>query len=368
MGGSLGIKISQTAAQERLDEAFEWAASDRPVPEDWKKFAEQTFRMASKTYTAALGTSLLARATDDSIDPLSIKEAYGPNTYSIRTLGHAVLVPSARRLGFSIRNTGREPLNNQPWFRYDHMTKIERVRDRDALAVFVAGVRKIESLDRNQALAALASFVRVAIADSRRIEMFAIDEGDLTVQEVVAAVTAFLEEGNDRPRRTQALVAAAFDVTHSVVRSRRLNDPSRDFPGDVQAFQGARPILAAEVRAKSVPPTEVEGFVSACRAADIDRAFMIVLWPGHRPLPRERLCQSALDDYGVLLTIIEEAEDLLVDIFGWSDMALEKTLEAFAKAVLDRLLEIEAMPETLSRWVTLLGQRHPDDSSSGSLF
>lgn len=352
----MGITISQAAAQERLDEAFERADSGQPVPENWVEFAEQTFRMASKTFTAVLGTVLLARATDDRIDPLSIKEAYGPNTYSLRTVGHEVLVPGARRLGFSIRNTGREPLNNQPWFRYDHMTTIDRVRDRSALAQFVAGVRNIGSLDRDHALDALAAFLRVAIFEARRIERFALEEEDLTVQQVVAAVTAFLEEPDERPRRAQALVTAAFDVTHSLVHSRRLNDPSRDFPGDVQAFQGARPILAVEVRTKNVPPTEVEGFVSACRAADIDRAFMVVLFPGHRPLPRESLCQNALDEYGVLLTVIEESEDLLLDIFGWSDMALEKTLEVFAKAVLDRLREIEAKPETLARWVMLMGR------------
>lgn len=352
----MGIKISQMAARERLDEAFAWAESAGSVPETWKEFAEQTFRMTSKTYTTALGTALLARATDASVDPLSIKEAYGPNTYSIRTLGHEVLVPAARRLGFSIRNTGREPLNNQPFFRYDHMTTIDRVRDRNAHAQFVAGVTKISRLDRNQALAALTAFLRVAIAEAQRIETFVIDREELTVQDVVAAVTVFLEERDDRPRRTQALAAAAFDVTHNDVRSRRLNDPSRDYPGDVQAFEDDRPILAAEVRAKNVPPTEVEGFVSACRSADIDRAFMIVLWPSHRPLPRERLCQSALDEYGVFLTIIEEVEDLLFDIFGWSDMSMNKALESFAKAVLDRLQEIEAKPETLSSWVALIGQ------------
>lgn len=352
----MSIKISQTAAQARLDEAFAWADSDRSVPENWVRFAEQTFRMTSKTYTAALGTVLLARATDDRIDPLSIKEAYGPNTYSLRTLGHQILVPGARRLGFSIRNTGREPLNNQPWFRYDYMTLIDRVKDRGALAQFVDGVRNIGDLDRNQGLAALAAFLRVAIAEARRTETFAVEEGDLTVQQIVTAVTTFLEEHDDLPRKAQALVAAAFDVTHHTVLSRRLNDPSKDYPGDVQAFEGARPILAAEVRAKSVLPTEVEGFVSACRAADIDRAFMVVLWPGHRPLHRESLYQSALDEYRVLLTIIEEAEDLLLNIFGWSDMALEKTLDKFTEAALARLREIEAKPETLIRWVTLVSR------------
>lgn len=364
----MGITVSAVEARIRLDQAFEWADSGRPVPDDWKEFAEQTFRMTSKTYTTALGTALLARATDDRIDPLSMKATYGSSTYSARTLGHGVLVPGARRLGFSIRNTGREPLNNQPFFRYDHMTEIDRVRDRNAHAQFMTGVGRIESLNRDQALAALAAFLRVAIAEARRIEAFVVDEGELTVQHVVAAVTAFLEARNDRPKRAQALVVAAFDVTHSDVRSRRLNDPSRDYPGDIQAFEDRRPILAAEVRGKNVPPTEVEGFVSACRSAGIDRAFMIVLWPGHSPLHRQSLCQYALEKYGVLLTIIEEAEDLLLDVFGWSDMTLNKTLDVFAKAVLDRLREIETVPETLSRWVTLVGQPGQDDSSDASLF
>jgi hypothetical protein len=130
----VGLTISQEAARGRLDEAFLWASSDRRVPDSWVQFARQTFQMQSKTYTPALGTVLLARATDDRVDPLSIKSEYGPDTYSLRTVGHQVLVPAARRLGFSIRNTGREPLNNQPFFRYDHMSVINRVRDRSGHA------------------------------------------------------------------------------------------------------------------------------------------------------------------------------------------------------------------------------------------
>ena len=133
----MGIRISQAEARQRLEEAYEWALSDQPVPESWVSFAEWTFAMASKTYTPALGTVLLARATNDRADPLSIKAEYGDYTYSLRTLGHEVLVPAAQRHGFSIRNTGREPLNNQPFFRYDHMTTIERVRNKPAHDQFV---------------------------------------------------------------------------------------------------------------------------------------------------------------------------------------------------------------------------------------
>jgi hypothetical protein len=312
--------------------------------------------MASKTYTPALGTVLLARATDNRADPLSIKTDYGLNTFSLRTLGHELLVPAARQLGFSIRNTGREPLNNQPFFRYDHMSLIDRVRNKPEHDRFLAGLAKIGSANREEALAALAAFLRVAIEAVRRLDDYIVAEGMLTVQRVVATVESLLGEGVDRPRRTQALVAAAFDVTHDDVRSRKINDPSRDYPGDVQAFEGNEPILAAEVRAKSVRLTEVEGFVSACRQSGIDRAFMIILWPSHRALPVKVLRQKSLDDTGVLLTVIENVEDLLLQVFSWSDLALPTALRTFTVSVLTRLKEIEATDQSLALWVAKLGE------------
>jgi hypothetical protein len=360
----LGIRISVQDARRRLEKAFEWASSGRSVPEDWAEFTRQTFEMPSMTYTPALGTLLLARATDDRVDPLSIKIGYGTHTYSQRTLGNGVLVPAARELRFSIRNTGREPLNNQPFFRYDHMSLIDRVRYKEDHARFMAAVAEVETFDRDQALAALAAFLRVAITVAEQSDDYVVEEGVLTVQGVVAAVEAFLGEEQHRPRRAQALVAAAFDVTHDDVRTRRLNDPSRDFPGDVQAFEDEKPLLAVEVRGKSVPPTEVTGFVDACRRAGIDRAFLVVLWPAHRALPGRELRQWALEDRGVLLTIIERAEDLLLDVFGWCDLNLATALRRFVTAALDRLKEIEVPGQVLGRWVALTGELGSADSES----
>ncbi len=341
-------------ARQRLEEAFEWASSERPVPDVWTQLTEHVFQMSAKTITPALGTALLARATDARADPLSIKAHYGPATYSLRTLGHEVLVPAARQLGFSIRNTGREPLNNQPFFRYDHMSTVDRVRNRSEYDRFVAGLTMIASADRNEALAALAAFLRVAISASKRLENYAVAEGALTVPRVIAAVESFLGEGVDRPRRTQALIAAAFDVTHDDVRSRKINDPSRDYPGDVQAFDDDGPILAVEARAKSVRPTEVQSFVAACREAGIDRAFLIVIWPGHQALPAADLRSKALRDADVLLTIIENVEDLLLNVFDWSDLPLPAALLTFTMSLLTRLKEIEATDHSLAQWVGLL--------------
>lgn len=351
----MSIRIPQATAKQRLEEAFELALSDDPLPKSWLAFARRTFQMTSKTYTPALGTVLLARATNDRIDPLSIKAEYGSNTYSLRSLCHDVLVPAARQYGFSIRNTGREPINNQPFFRYEHMSEIDKVRDKPGHEHFMSGVMEVGQLDQSQALAAFAAYLRVAIAAAQQVRDYAVDPSGLTLRHIVRSVELFLAEGRERPRRTQALVAAAFDVTHRDVRSRRLNDPSRDYPGDVQAFEEGHPILAAEVRAKPVRVTEVESFVSACQRAHIERSFMVILFPGHRPLPVSGLREQSLG-FGTLLTIIEREEDLLLDVFGWADVPLSTALETYTHAALRRLQEIEVTPQSLQRWVDLIGE------------
>jgi hypothetical protein len=310
----MGITISQDLAYARLEEALEWALSDRGVPDEWTEFTRQTFEMTSRTYTPALGTVLLAKSTDPRVDPFSIKAQYGRNTYSLRTLGHGVLVPAAQQLGFSIRNTGREPLNNQPFFRYDHMSEIERVRNRAEHDQFLVGLKRIENADGATALAALASFLRVAVHEQQRLRSYVIDDVEMTVTWLSESVHAFLNDNIDRPRRTQALVTGAFDVIYPDVRSRRINDPSRDYPGDIQVFLDEHPLLSAEVRAKKVLPTEVTAFVAACRDARIERAFVIVLAPLHEPLPISDLQRIAIENHGVLLTIIETHENLIDEV------------------------------------------------------
>jgi hypothetical protein len=350
----MGITISQDLARARLEEAFEWALSDRDVPDEWTEFTRQTFDMTSKTYTPALGTVLLAKTTDPRVDPLSIKTEYGQNTYSIRTLCHGVLVPAAQQLGFTVRNTGREPLNNQPFFRYDHMSKIERVRNKAEHDQFLIGLERLKHADSAAALAALAAFLRVAFREQQRLRSYVIDDGQLTVVWLSEAVSAFLNDNFDRPRRTQALVAGAFDIMYSDVRSRRINDPSRDYPGDIQVFADEQPLLSVEVRAKKVPPTEVSAFVAACRDAGIERAFIVVLTPLHDSLPVADLRRVALEDYGVLLTIIETHGHLVDEVITWSPRALSLALREFADSVLRRLIEIEADPISPSRWVELI--------------
>jgi hypothetical protein len=94
--------------------------------------------------------------------------------------------------------------------------------------------------------------------------------------------------------------------------------------------------------------------VSACRTAGIERAVIVVLARLHEPLPVSDLRQIAIEDHGVLLTIIETCEHLIDEALTWSFRPLSLTLRDFSEAVLQRLIEIEADPVSPARWVELI--------------
>src|SRR5690606_17545411 len=90
----------------------------------WQQKVEEISQLcdqgAPRTHVAFVGTAMLAKSMDADADLYAIKPAHASdnkNSYSARTLCHSVLVPLAAELGIHLGVTGREPLNNQPYFR-----------------------------------------------------------------------------------------------------------------------------------------------------------------------------------------------------------------------------------------------------------
>lgn len=117
------MKISKDGAIALVREEATNAVTG-PVHKGWSEKVERLSRLCaegvSKTHIAFLGTAMIAKAMNRQADLFAIKPEHAkdnPNAFSARTLCHGVLVPLAAELGFSIGVTGREPLNNQPYFR-----------------------------------------------------------------------------------------------------------------------------------------------------------------------------------------------------------------------------------------------------------
>jgi hypothetical protein len=162
--GQTGIRLDLAEARRRLEVAVEWAQDPAvALPAEWCERTMEVGRASSRTFVAVLGTALLAKATDLRADTLTLKENTGERAYSARGLCHQVLVPAAVDFGFHLGATGREPLNNQPFFRYNRVDEIERVpaTARPALDHLVECLRLADRLDREEALQALAAFLRM---------------------------------------------------------------------------------------------------------------------------------------------------------------------------------------------------------------
>jgi hypothetical protein len=340
----LPINFDYQVAERVLLDALALAQSAERLPVEWKSHALAVLKFEAKTWTPAYATLLLAKATENQVDTMSLKvEKDNPNTYSARGLCHAVLVPAAVKHEFTIRNTGREPLNNQPFFRYDRIDKIDRVRNPADREYFVDVAEQANKLTSLQALSALAAFLREALAMTAAAKSVTVRTKGLTSNGARIAVGDFLRpDAKDRPHRLQAFAAACLDLLYEDVRTRRINDPSRDLPGDVHAMVGKTVTVAMEVRGKTVTPTDLSTFVKACGTAGVSRAVMFV-----DAVPQINLeMHVAVNNQAVSNTqtsAFTSSAQLLANSLLWAQLP-------FSRRLLIRLQEIEVTLPTLEEW------------------
>lgn len=353
-------------ANSRLHEAWSISQSDVQLPEEWLESARWVFySMRAKTYAAALGTALLAKATDDQVDSFSIKAKYigeetgGLRTFSLRTLGHKVLVPGSVELGFSLRATGREPLNNQPFFRYDHVSLMTRVLNQEELDLYIDALKRAQKLTKAGALIALAAFLRVADQYQRELDQkrSAPDKvsppGEFLVNRLLADLPAFVAPGvEDRPARIQALAAAGLDLCHRKVTSRRLNDPSRDLPGDVTVFIRGQPIMVLEARGKPVPLSELRSLAVSCASRGISRVMLLVDAPGHTHITLRDVQEIEGDE--LVISVFECVQDFVHEALAWSENTDTEAAAVLVESTVARLREIEVSEATVGEWLSLV--------------
>ena len=121
------MKIDRGVASQAIRDAF--ASLDLVTEKnDWvnkvQHLSDLCEQGASSTHIAFLATSILARVVEPNADLFAIKPKHAPDNpyaYSARSLCHGVWVPLAAELGINLGVTGREPLNNQPYFRMTYL-------------------------------------------------------------------------------------------------------------------------------------------------------------------------------------------------------------------------------------------------------
>ena len=161
--------IDQSRARMILYEEAAKAAAGH-VDRRWMRPIEAISKLAEEsnalTHIAFLGTAILAKCTAPQIDVFSVKVSSGPNGYAARSLCQHVLATNAPELDIHLGVTGREPLNNQPYFRIDRLTREAPVRStaQGVLNALCDLLDRLQDASEDEARAALRAFILANLA------------------------------------------------------------------------------------------------------------------------------------------------------------------------------------------------------------
>ena len=320
----------------------------------------------SKTHIAFLGTAMIAKAARLDVDLFAIKPQHAednPNAFSARTLCHGVLVPLAADLGISIGVTGREPLNNQPYFRMTRLGDGTPVH-RNARPAFDYTIELIDELQavasREDARGALAAF----IAERRRYQpRYVVPEGEATItpDALPEALQALVRDASENGRRAQAAVAGLMDAFAGPerVESGRINDPSRRHPGDVCVHAIDNPEVwekALEVRDKPVALSDVQIFGIKCIDMGVREAAVVAVADNQALLDNTRLSEWSAG-LGLGMTVFTSWEDIVTQALFWAGDSKLAAARRAVEHIHERLIAVEASPQAVELWARLSGRQ-----------
>ena len=313
-----------------------------------------------KTHIAMFGTSALAKATWLGVDLYAFKpklEESKNGPYSARTLCQNVRVPLSAKHGFNIGATGREPLNNQPYFRMKRLDDDIPIKEGSRpsfnyMQELVAELTKLDSEDA--ALDALAAFIQVRRRYQKKY-VSQIESIGITLDEFPEVVQSFVAQSSEGGRRAQAVAAGILDVfAAGRVISGRINDPDRRSPGDVCIESATNPDTiekAFEVRDKPVSESDVQVFVTKCLAANVWEPALILAAGNQKELSRESTVEWA-QGLGVTVSLFYGWRTFIEETFFWSGPMSLEAMHLAVVAIGERLVAVEASLEAIEDWTT----------------
>lgn len=338
------------------------------VDDQWVRKIERLSTLCSEgqsfTHIAFLATAILAKSVARDVDLYAIKPKHSPdnpNAFSARSLCHDVLVPLAAELGFSLGVTGREPLNNQPYFRMTHLGDSTPIHQgaRQTFEYLLELIDELSSLENEEpARRALRAFIFVRRKHQPR---YADHESTtrLTSQQLVTAISYFVQEDSEGGKRAQAIVAGLMDVFagEQRVESGRINDPSRKYPGDVcirSVLNDGMWEKAIEVRDKPVSLRDIQIFGKKCVDMGVRECAVVMVNPGQKTIDVMEMSDWA-DQFGIGLTIFNGWFDFVDQVLFWCSEPKPIATNKAAESIHQRLIGIEATSKSIELWQSLIG-------------
>ncbi len=343
------------------EEAFRKAAdSQAEIDKNWESQIEKFSNLCkiggSVTHIAVLATSILAKVSNPNVDLYAIKPKHASNNqnaYSARSLCHKVVVPLSAELEVNIGVNGREPLNNQPYFRMTRLgdkTPIHS-RSKESFNFLLELIKELSTCTQTEAQKALEAFIMVR---RRHNAIYPANNNSLAITWAILpdVIAKMVQERSEGGRRAQAVVAGLFDVFagSDYIECGKINDPSRHHPGDV-ALRGENGEWekAVEVRDKIVTESDVNIFCRDCLSRHVREAAIVMTAENQSKLNRDKLIRKAAKD-GLGLTLFYGWHCFVDQILFWCRLAKPDAIEAAVRQIELRLIKLGASREAVESW------------------
>lgn len=163
-----------------LQKAYEEAVAGEYPPCEYADFIDYVIDNTHLTYKYVLFTALLAKATDESINPLCLqKKSQLPGAYDARTVCHKVIVPFEMETLEKALGGSNEPFLNKP-ARFPELSKNNAVRrgnDHDILVSLCDNLPLIKTSDVAYSGLVYLLGKLIRMRDSKaRMAIFSVDE------------------------------------------------------------------------------------------------------------------------------------------------------------------------------------------------
>ncbi|AXE66499.1 hypothetical protein BBF93_16385 [Hyphomonas sp. CACIAM 19H1] len=332
----------------------------------WVDKVEELSRLCEtaniRTHIAFLATAMLARSLNPNVNLNDFKPSHAPNkstAYPARSLAQHVLVPVATKIGIHLGVTGREPLNNQPYFRMKRLDDGTPIRaSSEPPFKFMRGlIDELQNMPSEDVAAALRAFIVVRQQYANQYTKFSGDIS-VTLEEFPGMISRFVAADSESGRRAQAVAAGLMDLVEGPDRvvAGRVNDPSRKHPGDVCITDADQPevfLKAIEVRDKPVTTSDAIVFADKCQKHGVADVAILMVSPKQDSLDHSELTAWATSR-GIAFRFFYGWEQIVREALFWSDLSMRPSVAAAALFIEARLSEVEVSTEGYELWKELV--------------